>query len=221
MSLPSLEINDTIIEIRDDGYINVTMICVAGNMRVNNWSRRTRTQKFVQMLSDDTGIPVDTLIESRKGTSKLFKKGTFAHPRVALNVAQWVSTAFEIEVSRWIEEWRDYKDNETRYRTSLNSIQPEDVNAHIERDIQHRLQKDVGGEIEVETTIGYIDLLTDTMLIEIKEASQWKHGLGQVLCYSNYESRESYRLHLFGELPVSKKDIDNTCGRFGVIVTYE
>jgi hypothetical protein len=221
MSLPSLEINNTIIEIRDDGYVNLTMICTAGEKKISHWNSTAKKKKFIQLLSDDTGIPVDRLIESSSVRSGGFERGTFAHPRVALNVAQWVSIAFEIEVSRWIEEWRDYKDNDTRYRTSLNSIQPEDCNAHIERDIQHRLQKDVGGEIEVETTIGYIDLLTDTMLIEIKEASQWKHGLGQVLCYSNYESRDSYRLHLFGELPVSKKDIENTCGRFGVIVTYE
>jgi hypothetical protein len=221
----SLELSNgsrSLIPIRSDGYIDATAICKAGNKQFSDWSRLGSSKALVQVLSNDIGIPVDRLIETCKGgdLSKVIQ-GSFAHPRLALNIAQWISTEFKVEVSRWVEEWRGYNDNDTRYRTSLNRIKPEYNNSHVEKDIQHRLHKDMGGEIEVRTTIGYIDLLTDTMLIEIKEASQWKHGLGQVLCYSKYESRESYRLHLFGELPVSKEDIENTCGGFGVVVTYE
>ena len=44
----------------------------------------------------------------------------------------------------------------------------------------------VGGESEVETPAGFIDVLRETEVIEVKYYRQWKHGLGQVLAYQSY-----------------------------------
>ncbi len=56
--------------------------------------------------------------------------------------------------------------------------------AKREKEIQEWLQEEVGGETEVQTPYGNIDLLTHDSVIEIKRAENWKHALGQVLSYS-------------------------------------
>ncbi|CAM9109122.1 unnamed protein product, partial [Ectocarpus sp. 13 AM-2016] len=55
----------------------------------------------------------------------------------------------------------------------------------------------VGGEAEVETPAGYIDVLSATEVIEIKYIKQWKQGLGQVLAYHLFNPLLAKRLHLF------------------------
>jgi len=52
-----------------------------------------------------------------------------------------------------------------------------------EKAIQSWLQKQLGGVIEQKTRHGFIDLLTDDVVFEIKKASEWKHALGQVIAY--------------------------------------
>lgn len=55
-----------------------------------------------------------------------------------------------------------------------------------ERAIQERLCLELGGDMEVRTDAGYIDILTDDTIIEVKEISGWKGALGQVLSYALY-----------------------------------
>lgn len=64
--------------------------------------------------------------------------------------------------------------------------------------VRDRLQGAVGGHIEVALPVGRIDLLTDTELIEVKQAVKWKAGIGQLIVYGHYYPQHSLRLHLFG-----------------------
>lgn len=64
---------------------------------------------------------------------------------------------------------------------------------------QKKLLKEKGGETEVQTEFGRIDLLTDTTLFEIKEARLWKSGIGQLLAYSNEYPNHKLVLFLFGD----------------------
>lgn len=84
----------------------------------------------------------------------------------------------------------------------------------------------VGGEIEVETPAGFIDVLSDTVVIEVKYFKKWKHGLGQVLAYQSFYPRLSKRLHLFAHMG----DLDthecftlakSVCDVHAVEVTFE
>lgn len=84
----------------------------------------------------------------------------------------------------------------------------------------------VGGEREVETPAGFIDVLSDTAVIEVKHYRQWKHGLGQVLAYHMYYPRLTKRLHLFArtEDVITRKVIDlarSVCGVHAVKVSFE
>ena len=91
------------IENRDDGYINVTNLCKAGNKKFNDWSRLDNTKAFLNELKRSTGIPVDLLIQSITGGKNEDRK-TWVHPYVAINIAQWISPQFDVKVSSWIYE---------------------------------------------------------------------------------------------------------------------
>jgi hypothetical protein len=77
------------------------------------------------------------------------------------------------------------------------------------------------GEIEVSIPGGRIDVLTSTEVIEVKSARNWMHALGQVQVYGSHFPRLRKRIHLFGELTVPLKDIEQHCRRLGVRVTWE
>lgn len=213
-----LVVPKVVVTFREDGYINATALCKIGGKLFGNWKQLSTTKRIIQILSEDTGIPIARLLEVSTGRYGV----SWIHPRLALNLAQWISTSFSLEVSQWIDEWKEYDiQNKTRFSEALNRITPEDKNTQQEREIQSRLHHDLGGETEVKTRVGYVDLLTDTEVIEIKHASEWKHGLGQVLSYSRYIPGVARRLHLFGECSTDAKDIEDTCKDFEVSVTYE
>lgn len=114
---------------RIDGYVNATKLCKAAGKRLHHWYRLESTKEYLEALSIDTGIPIATetipqletlmsemsearirasdkhgLIQIRKG-GKPGEQGTWVHPDVAVDLAQWLSPQFRIMVNRWIREW--------------------------------------------------------------------------------------------------------------------
>ena len=77
---------------------------------------------------------------------------------------------------------------------SVDTEKPPGVN---ECSVRDHIALVVGGEIEVQTPVGFIDVLSPNEVIEVKYFKQWKHGLGQVLAYHSYYPRLDKRLHLF------------------------
>lgn len=91
-----------------------------------------------------------------------------------------------------------------------------------ERRIRDRLKLELGGEIEVATAVGRIDLLTATEVIEIKNINDWKEALGKILAYSAFFCEHSKRIHLFGRCDLAKLALAQaTCSEFGITVTFE
>ncbi|MBE9216725.1 hypothetical protein IQ247_29415 [Plectonema cf. radiosum LEGE 06105] len=94
--------------------------------------------------------------------------------------------------------------------------------ADIERGIRDRLKVELGGEVEVITAVGRIDLLTVTEVIEIKNINNWKEALGKILAYSSFFPEHSKRIHLFGRPDLAKLALAQaTCSEFGITVTFE
>lgn len=89
----------------------------------------------------------------------------------------------------------------------------------IEKYIQKRLKVELGGQIEVCCDSGYIDLLIDTEIIEIKHGMNWKHAVGQLLMYSLDYPTHKKRIHLFG-IEYDEK-INQNCEIYNISVTYE
>lgn len=90
-----------------------------------------------------------------------------------------------------------------------------------EKEIQERMQKMFGGQREVHTPVGFIDLLTDTQLIESKRANGWKSALGQVLSYGKFYPNHELVIYLFGDLPSNLQECANLCKTHNVKLMYE
>ena len=93
-------------------------------------------------------------------------------------------------------------------------------NKQIEKGIQKRLCKELkNAQTEVETPGGFIDILTDDEIIEIKTGKNWKDAIGQILVYSEFYPKHKKRIHLFNiENSIL---INNSCKKHDIVVTYE
>jgi predicted DNA-binding protein YlxM (UPF0122 family) len=91
----------------------------------------------------------------------------------------------------------------------------------LEAQIRDRLHAEYGGNIEVQTNYGPIDLLTATELIEIKRIEDWKTGFGQVLAKSPAYPQHGKRLHLFGNSDRTLRNVKACCREFEIVVSFE
>ena len=97
--IPSLEVKKgyTIEHREEDGYINVTNLCKAGGKLFKNWKKTQKTKAFLQVLSNEVLIGTSLLIKYNTGYGS--EQGTWVHPQVAINIAQWISPSFDVKVS--------------------------------------------------------------------------------------------------------------------------
>lgn len=125
--------------------------------------------------------------------------------------------------------WRSVDGGEVIQQALLKPIEYKEVewpNRVKECSVRDALVVIVGGESEVETPAGFIDVLSDTDVIEVKYYKQWKHGLGQVLAYQSFYPRLGKRLHLFAHVgDVGTSDCfalaKSVCNVHDVEVTFE
>lgn len=90
-----------------------------------------------------------------------------------------------------------------------------------ERMIQAILQEREGGEREVESPVGYVDLLTDEYVIEVKHVKVWKDGT-KVLLYAPYFPGRKPRVHLFGGYSKDFRTlVENSFEKLGITTTWE
>jgi hypothetical protein len=100
-----LEDNTTIrIPVRNDGYVNVTALCKASNRRIDNWKGTKESKALLQAFKVIPGNQGITSLVAIKGNSSEINQGTFAHPDIAIQIAQWCSPKFALQVSGWIRE---------------------------------------------------------------------------------------------------------------------
>ena len=117
-NIQSLNLKDNYqLEYREeDGYINITQLCKAGGKKFNHWNSIDKTKRFLDVLSSSAGIPANEIIKYESGSN--IERSSWAHPQVAINIAQWISPEFDVLVSKWVYEIIltgkvDVKDNKT------------------------------------------------------------------------------------------------------------
>lgn len=86
-----------------DGYVNATAMCQAGGKRWNDYSRMERTTEYISALTAVAGIPVTDLVDLKQG-GRPDEQGTWIHPRLAVDLARWVSPAFAVWMDGWFLE---------------------------------------------------------------------------------------------------------------------
>jgi hypothetical protein len=97
------------IPLREDGYIFATALCKTVNKKPNDWFRIKETKNLVKEIErklekSDAGIPASGLIEIYKGGNNKYSQGTWVHPDLGIQLAQWCSPNFSLQVSKWIRE---------------------------------------------------------------------------------------------------------------------
>lgn len=209
------------IPMREDGYILATRMCNSAGKRLRKWREYSDTIKFIEVVKQHTKFKEEELIHVYKGNTKKFSQGTWIHPKLAIHLAMWLSSSFCLQVSNWIEEWCSYKrENHNKFLYEIYNLEcDENSENNKEKLIQLRLQEELSGEIEVETKVGFIDLLTKDEIIEIKEGKNWKHAVGQILMYGVEYPSHKKRIHLFNmEKSVIVEDY---CRLYDINVSYE
>ena len=103
------ELNSFVVHQRaNDGYINLNQMADVAEKRIDNWLRLQETK---ELIAEFEGQVVDSsdlrnrpkALVTLKGGSR--GGGTWAHPDIAIQFAQWCSPAFALQVSRWVREW--------------------------------------------------------------------------------------------------------------------
>lgn len=99
------EVNNQLMYQRsEDGYVNATAMCKAAGSFFADYQRLSTTQLYLAELSRSMGIPIDLIIQ-KITTGPNEYRGTWVHPQVAINLAQWCSPVFAVQVSQFVTEW--------------------------------------------------------------------------------------------------------------------
>ncbi len=87
-----------------DGYINATAMCKAAGKLWGHYAENASTKAFLAALQGSIGNPMDPIVRIiAAGPNE--ERGTWVHPQVAINLAQWLSADFAVQVSQWVVEW--------------------------------------------------------------------------------------------------------------------
>jgi hypothetical protein len=198
-----------------DNYLFATDLCKAGGKEWKNYYQNKTTLEYLEKLSTYTGIPIVKLIEVKQGRYG----GSWIHPKVAIHLAQWISTDFAVSVSKWVDNWVNQSaSNKDEFINALQNIKPS-YNNQKELEIKNKLQQELLAHSEVKCDTGKIDLLTNDKIIEIKEASNWKHAIGQIMIYGLEYPDKQKMIYLFGEC--DKELIKSKCLLLNIEVCFE
>ena len=96
--------SDFTIPMRDDGYIFATGLCKIAKKKVNHWLHLKETKELIKKFESDKIIHISQLVEVYKGNTSKYDQGTWIHPDLGIQLAQWCSPSFSLQVSKWIRE---------------------------------------------------------------------------------------------------------------------
>lgn len=101
----------TINQRSEDGYINLNEMAQATGKRIDHWLNNKSTQDLIAEFNLEISYnsasttrnhgELKTALLTYEGKNG----GTWAHPDIAIQFAQWCSPTFALQVSRWVREW--------------------------------------------------------------------------------------------------------------------
>lgn len=98
-----------------DGFVSATAMCKAGGKLFADYARLARTQEYMAALVNVVGekpcgaavagnpITASGLIHTVQGGIPALQ-GTWIHPRLAIDLARWISPAFAVWMDGWFLE---------------------------------------------------------------------------------------------------------------------
>jgi|GEM_PF-2735876 len=86
-----------------DDYVSLTDMAKVEGKLIADYLRLESTKAYIQALSDETGIPIVSLIVTKGGRGG----GTFAHPHLAAHAGQWAARKTTRTMTGCIYVFRD------------------------------------------------------------------------------------------------------------------
>jgi hypothetical protein len=140
-----------------DGFINGTAMCVAHGKDVSDWLKNDDTWELVVALADDLGVTLKSpksgnsvytrvsaaypsLVVVRRGSPES-GGGTWLHPDLAIQLAQWCNKPFAIQVSRWVREWMTSAYNPVQLEADADRVQ-------IRDELKNKKRAEFAGQIK-------------------------------------------------------------------------
>lgn len=198
-SLQQLIYGETTVNIDQQGLWNATALVQAYNKknnkdkRLNNWLRAELTQELLSEIKESVALKSADLprasfedLVRTVSTDPGFGGGTWIHPKLVLPLAHWLSPSFYVWCNDKLEELltKERLDNAQQLR-QLDKLRPLIEQPKLERYVQKLLEKSLDGYYGsyLKLASGIPDLITEKFIIEIKDAPNWKHALGQLQAY--------------------------------------
>jgi hypothetical protein len=206
------------------GFINATKICKSAGKFWNNYYENKKTKDFIKELCIILNCDQEQIVSSKKGGGTT-NTGTWVHPTIATNLASWCSAEFGAKVSIWIEKAKkDILLIKNEWNISIENIKPS-YSTEVERIVRDNLSRALNGQIEVESTHGFIDIMTDNEIIEVKYADNYKSAIGQILSYSLDFPSLKKRIHLYhteiDKLSKYFTKAKSVCDKYDISITCE
>lgn len=101
--------NDAAIARRDeDGFANATAMCQANGKLWADYQRTARTSDYIEALATSLDLtPADLVITTTTGPNEF--RGTWIHPRLAVDLARWISPEFAVWMDGWFLEQLEHQ----------------------------------------------------------------------------------------------------------------
>ena len=113
-----------------DGYVNATAMCKANGKHLPHYTANDRSREYMDALSRSVGIPTDLLVRVVT-TGPNDERGTWVHPRIAVELARWISPEFGV----WMDGWFLETIQQPQPSPVTRSISPMETLGLIERGI--------------------------------------------------------------------------------------
>jgi phage anti-repressor protein len=149
-----------IVPMREDGYINATMLCKAGGKLFGHYKSNKQTQEYLQALESVIGIPITELIHTTQGGIPEYQ-GTYVHRKVGLHLAQWIDPYFAIQVTTCFEELLLFGKVELGQEKSNKELE-EKFNEKI-KSMQKTIETVVNENLKIKSTYSHLAELNDKL----------------------------------------------------------
>jgi len=198
-------------------YVNGTQMCKACGKLWAHYASLSTTKAYWQALSTDTGIPISELAIAIKGGDESARKnqGTWVHPEIAIDLAQWVSVEFRIWANRTLKQAIEHVKPQPQTLTPIQLIaamatqmaEQEEKNKELETRLkaveaeQGRVSEPCGMKYAV---VGYANL--HGLQISVQVASQIGKKASR-LCREQRITIEQIKDPRFGNVNIYPKSI--------------
>ena len=182
-----ITINDIVIISRPiDHYIDATQLCKAGGKKFEDWLSLDSTKEFTREIESIKGIPSSLLVETNKGDTSRFRRGSWIHFDLSIQLAQWLSPTIAVQVTSWLR---------TLFKETL------DIDIHLLREKERDLRlKDKR-----------IKQLENVCLSKQRRVDYQEHNVIYLLTTDDHLSRRTYIIGKAKNLTTRLSTYNKTC----------